>query len=118
MRHPIVTASIANLMQALTGDKFILLLARAVPAYFNGYDVQALTLERLRDYLSIFRKLIAGERVDYDGSMGNLSGLKLTDRHVGSQPPILFTAVGHTAMAFAGRPCHGVFLTPYFPTSA
>src|SRR3546814_469489 len=80
MRHPIVTASIANLMQALTGDKFILLLARAVPAYFNGYDVPALTFERLRDYISIFRKLIAGERVDYEGSLGNFSGLKLTDR--------------------------------------
>src|SRR3546814_17575113 len=94
MRHPIVTASIANLMQALTGDKFILLLARAVPAYFNGYDVPALMFERLRDYISIFRKLIADERVDHEGSQGNFSGLKLNDRHVGSPPPLMFTAVG------------------------
>ena len=33
VRHPIVTASVANLMQALSGDRFRLLLARGFPAY-------------------------------------------------------------------------------------
>jgi len=118
LRHPIVTASIANLMQALTGNRFILLLARAVPAYFNGYDVPALTFDRLRDYIGIFRSLMAGEQLDYDGILGNYNGLKLTDRYDGPPPPIMFTAVGPKALAFAGRHCDGVLLHPLLTVDA
>ncbi|ALR20404.1 TIGR03857 family LLM class F420-dependent oxidoreductase [Sphingobium baderi] len=118
MRHPVVTASVANLMQALTGDKFILVLARAVPAYFTGYDVPALTFERLRDYVALFRSLIAGERIDYEGPLGTFANLKLTDRHEGPPPPIMFTAVGPKALAFAGRHCDGVLLHPLLTTQA
>lgn len=112
LRHPIVTASVANLMQALTGDRFILLLARAMPAYFTGYDVPALTFDRLRDYIRIYRSLMSGERLDYQGPLGSFSGLKLTDRHEGPLPPIMFTAVGPKALAFAGQHCDGVLLHP------
>jgi hypothetical protein len=46
LRHPIVTASIANMMQALTDDRFALVLARATPALFAGFDVPDLELIR------------------------------------------------------------------------
>jgi probable F420-dependent oxidoreductase len=118
MRHPIVTASAANLLQALTHERFILVLARATPAFFAGYDVPTLTFERLRDCIDIMRRLWAGEAVDYQGVLGNFSKLRLTDRYEGAPPPVVFTAVGPKALAFAGEHCDGVLLHPVLTPEA
>jgi probable F420-dependent oxidoreductase len=118
MRHPIVTASVANLMQALTQERFILVLARAIPAFFTGFDVPTLTFERLRDSISIMRRLWAGEAVDYQGIVGHYQKLRLTDRYEGRPAPIVFTAVGPKALAFAGECCDGVLLHPLLTPEA
>jgi 5,10-methylenetetrahydromethanopterin reductase len=118
MRHPIVTASIANVMQALTQERFILVLARAIPAFFSGFDVPTLTFERLRDCISILRRLWAGEAVDYQGILGHYDKLRLTDRYAGRPAPIVFTAVGPKALAFAGECCDGVLLHPLLTPEA
>jgi probable F420-dependent oxidoreductase len=118
LRHPIVTASVANLMQALTGDRFTLVLARASEAFFAGYGIAPLTFARLADSISIFRQLWRGEAVDYDGILGRFEGLRLTDRHEGPPPPIVFTAMGPKALDFAGRHCDGVLLHPMLTASA
>jgi probable F420-dependent oxidoreductase len=118
MRHPVVTASVANVMQALTRDRFILVLARAIPAFFQGFDVPDLTLAFLRDAIGIFRQLWRGEVVDYEGPLGKFERLRLTDLHKGPAPPIVFTAVGPKALAFAGEHCDGVLLHPMLTTQA
>jgi 5,10-methylenetetrahydromethanopterin reductase len=112
LRHPIVTASIANIMQALSQDQFSLVLARATPAFFNGFGVPELTLARLRDVIAIYRKLWKGEAVDYEGVLGTFEQLRLTDLYRGPAPPILFTAMGPKALMFAGEHCDGVLLHP------
>ena len=43
MRHPIVTASIGNLMQAMTGDRFRVMFARAVPSYLAELSAPNIT---------------------------------------------------------------------------
>src|SRR3546814_18684155 len=53
MRHPIVTASVANMMQAMSGDRFRLMFARAVPAYMKMLGAPGITMERLVDVISI-----------------------------------------------------------------
>src|SRR3546814_13011738 len=63
MRHPIVTASVANMMQAMSGDRFRLMFARAVPAYMKMLGAPGITMERLADVISIVRRLWAGETV-------------------------------------------------------
>lgn len=113
MRHPIVTASIANLMQAMSGDRFGVMFARAVPAYMKMLGAPAITMERLGDCISIMRRLWAGETVDYDGVLGKFPMLKLTDRHEGPTPPIIFTAIGPKSLEFAGTHCDGVLLHPF-----
>ncbi|MDI1294638.1 MAG: LLM class flavin-dependent oxidoreductase, partial [bacterium] len=80
MRHPIVTASVANLMQMLTDDRFTLVLARASGPFFNGFGVPSLGFNYLRDSIAIYRALWRGEAVDYQGVVGQFEGLKLTDR--------------------------------------
>ena len=113
MRHPIVTASIANMMQAMSGDRFGVMFARAVPAYMKMLGAPAITMERLGDCISIMRRLLAGETVDYEGVLGKFPMLKLTDRHEGKTPPIIFTAIGPKSLEFAGTHCDGVLLHPF-----
>ncbi len=112
-RHPIVTASVANMMQAMSGDRFGLMFARAVPAYMKMLGAPAITMERLADVISIVRRLWAGETVSYDGILGSFPNLKLTDRHEGPPPPIIFTAMGPKSLEFAGAHCDGVLLHPF-----
>jgi len=113
MRHPLVTASIANMMQAMSGDRFSIMFARAVPAYMKMMGAPAITMERLADYISIYRRLWDGESVSYDGILGNFPKLKLTDYHDGPRPPVIFTAIGPKSLAFAGEHCDGVLLHPF-----
>jgi probable F420-dependent oxidoreductase len=113
MRHPIVSASVGNLMQALSGGRFRLMLARAVPAYMAMLGSPPITFPRLADGISIIRRLWAGETVNYDGILGKFPMLKLTDRNEGPPPPIIFTAIGPKALAFAGAHCDGVLLHPF-----
>jgi 5,10-methylenetetrahydromethanopterin reductase len=116
MRHPIVTASVANLAQALSGDRFTLLLAKAVPTFFQALGQPPITFARLADLISILKRLWAGETVAYDGILGKFPAAKLTDLYEGPPPPIVFTAIGPKSLAFAGTHCDGVllhsFLTP------
>ena len=113
MRHPLVTASIANMMQAMSGDRFGIMFARAVPAYMKMMGAPAITMERLADYINIFRRLWDGEAVSYEGILGSFPTLKLTDYHEGPRPPIIFTAIGPKSLAFAGTHCDGVLLHPF-----
>lgn len=113
MRHPLVTASIANMMQAMSDERFGLMFARAVPAYMKMMGAAPITIDRLIDYVSLLRRLWAGETVDYDGIIGRFPMLKLTDRHQGKTPPIIFTAIGPKSLEFAGAHCDGVLLHPF-----
>lgn len=113
MRHPLVTASVANLMQAMSGDRFRLMFARAVPAYMKMLGSPAITMERLADTISIMRRLWAGGTVKYEGIMGNFPAIKLTDRYEGPPPPVIFTAIGPKSLEFAGEHCDGVLLHPF-----
>ena len=113
MRHPLVTASIANMMQAMSDNRFGIMFARAVPAYMKMMGAPAITMERLADYISIYRRLWDGETVSYEGILGKFPTLKLTDLHEGPKPPIIFTAMGPKSLAFAGEHCDGVLLHPF-----
>ncbi len=110
MRHPLVTASIGNLMQAYTGNRFSLILARAVPAHWKKMNMPVLTLERTREFIDIARRLWAGETVDHSGKLGEFTNLELTDRFDAPPPDIIMPAMGPRALAFAGEHADGVLL--------
>lgn len=113
MRNPIVTASVGDIMQSMSGGRYRVMFARAVPAYLKMLGSPPITFERLADCISICRRLWAGETVNYDGILGSFPALKLTDRFDGPPPPVIFTAIGPKALAFAGAHCDGVLLHPF-----
>ena len=113
MRHPLVTASVANLMQQLSGDRFQLLLAKATPDYLGSIGSPNITFPRLADAISLYRRLWRGETINYDGILGKFPAMAMTDRYDGPTPPIIFTAIGPKSLAFAGEHCDGVLLHPF-----
>jgi len=113
MRNPIVTASIGDIMQQMSGNRYSILLAKAVPEYLATLGSPAINFARLADAISIYRRLWAGETVNYEGILGKFPGLVLTDRSGGPTPPIIFTAIGPKSLAFAGTHCDGVLLHPF-----
>src|SRR5690606_38148083 len=81
MGHPLVTASAANLIQAYTGNRFILVVARPLPAHSKSMGMPVLTLVRTREFIHIARRMWAGETVSHSGTLGEFVNLRLTDRH-------------------------------------
>jgi probable F420-dependent oxidoreductase len=118
IRHPIVTASVADLLQVLSQERFALVLARSVKKNFAEMGLPALTFDRLADFIPLLRRLWAGETVAYDGILGRFPSLRLTDRHGGKAPPIIFTAIGPKSLSFAGVHCDGVLLHPFLTPAA
>lgn len=112
-RNPIVTASIGDLMQSMSGGRYQMLFAKATPDYLRMLGAPAITFERLADYISICRRLWAGETVNYSGVLGSYPALKLTDKFDGPPPPVICAAMGPRALAFAGRHGDGVVLHPF-----
>jgi 5,10-methylenetetrahydromethanopterin reductase len=117
LRNPVVTASVCNLMQALSGNRFTLLLARGVAWHLATLGSPPITFARLADFISIQRRLWQGQTVCYEGILGNFPALQLVDFHEGPPPPIVLTAIGPKALAFAGEHCDGVLLHPFLTTA-
>src|SRR3546814_20988097 len=94
MRHPLVTASVANMMQAMSRDRFRLMFARAVPDYMKMLGAPGITMERLADVLALVRRLWEGEPVNFEGIMAKFPVLKPTERQEGQPPAIIFPDIG------------------------
>ena len=102
-----------DVMQSLSGGRYRLMFARAVPEYLKPWGSPPITFQRLADVISICRRLWAGETVSYDGTLGRFAALKLNDRHGGVPAPIFITAIGPKALEFGGTYCDGVVLHPF-----
>jgi probable F420-dependent oxidoreductase len=113
IRHPVVTASVCNLMQSLSDNRFRLLLAKGVPGFFSELGLPPITFKYLADFIPLLHRLWAGETINYEGVLGKFPNLVLTDRHDGPAPPIYITAIGPKTLEFAGGYCDGVLLHPF-----
>ena len=118
MRHPIVTASTANMLQALSGGRFGMLLAKAIKPFFDALGMPSITFQMQADFIDIMRRLWDGELVRYKGILGEFPSMQLTDYYPGSNPPIYVTAIGPKSLAFAGKHADGVLLHPLLTCAA
>src|SRR3546814_18064153 len=57
MRHTIVNASVANMMQAMSGDRFRLMFAGTVPAYMKFLGALVIKQERLDDGIVVVGRI-------------------------------------------------------------
>lgn len=111
-RHPLVQTGMAQTLQMLSGDRFVLALGRGVPAHFPQLGIEVLSYQGVADHVAIMRKLMAGETVRYEGPAGKYPEMQLAigyDR----PPPILLGAASAASLRCAGAHFDGVALHPF-----
>jgi 5,10-methylenetetrahydromethanopterin reductase len=91
-RPPILTAALGATMHALYGPRFNLGLGRGIASHLKGQGLPVYGWEEYADYVSIVRRLWAGETVTYDGPVGTFEALRMAETLDG--PPPLICATG------------------------
>ncbi|MEZ5749176.1 MAG: TIGR03857 family LLM class F420-dependent oxidoreductase [Caenibius sp.] len=111
-RHPVVQAGMAQTLQQLSGNRFVLGYGRGVESHMRKMGIPTPNLAGLADYAMILRRLWAGETVEYDGPAGNWGELKLPQGY-DTPPPLIFGTIGPKTLAMAGAHFDGVVLHPF-----
>ncbi|MEM7093073.1 MAG: TIGR03857 family LLM class F420-dependent oxidoreductase [Actinomycetota bacterium] len=113
-RHPMVTASYAMTMHALTEGRFSLGLGRGIKRRDQAYGLSPITTAQMEDFVGVMRKVWAGELVlGHDGPMGAYPALAMR----GIEPthiPMTLTAFGPNSLKLAGRCFDAVVLHTFF----
>ncbi len=120
LRTPMVAAMGAATLQALHPDSEICLgvgiSSPVVAQRWHGADYGDRPLAQVREYVTLVRACLSGEKVDWDGDFyrvkGFRLGLKLGDR----RPRIVVGALNPAMLRLAGEVADGVLLN-YLPAS-
>lgn len=109
---PAALASCAATVGDLTGGTFSLGIGTGgsyTEAFRRSYGLPEMPpIATMRDYLTILRGLLAGERIDYDGKVLSMHGLQL-----GFKPPrvpVYLGALGPQMVTLAGQAADGASL--------
>lgn len=121
LRSAPLAAMGAATLQALNPDREVLLgVGISSPAVVSSWHGQAFdsgrAVGRIREYVTLLRLCLSGERVDFDGDFFQVRGFRLGIRPGQRQPKIVLAALGHQMMRLAGEIADGVLLN-YLPAS-
>jgi 5,10-methylenetetrahydromethanopterin reductase len=118
-RHPLLLASTAATLQAISDGRFVMGVGKAATAFWHAVGLPQATNELMSDSASIVRRLLRGETVTYDGPAGSFPGIRLMQVPPGIEaPPILLAAIGPRTLDVAGRDFDGVILHPFLTPDA
>ncbi len=113
-RHPIVTASHASTMHALTGGRFTLGLGRGIGRMQDAFGMGRITTAQMEDFAGLMRRLWRGETVvGHDGPAGSWPVLRL-DPRFDLDIPLALVAFGPNSLALGGRVFDDVVLHTFF----
>ena len=112
-RTPLMTAMSAAGLASVSGGRFILGLGVGNRhAVESGHGVPyRRPLARLRETISITRRLLNGEVVDHDGQVFHMKGASLGNVVPGKPVPIYIAALGPRMLELAGEMADGVLLS-------
>lgn len=117
LRHPLLTAAMANTLHSLSAGRFALGLARGVGIRQQLMGVDGVNNAQLRDFADIMRKLWHGEKVMYDGPLGKLPYLHINDDN-DADIPLMFVGFGEKSLAFAATVFDGIILHTFISDEA
>lgn len=118
LRTPPVTAMAAATLQALHPDRDILLgvgiSSPVVVSRWHGAEYGDRPLARMREYLTLLRACLSGEKVDFAGEFWEVRGFRLGVRLGERRPRIIVAALNPGMLRLAGELADGVLLN-YLP---
>jgi probable F420-dependent oxidoreductase len=120
LRTPMVAAMGAATLQALHPDRDVLLgigiSSPVVTSRWHGVDYGDRPLDRVREYVTLVKACLSGEKVDFDGDFHRVSGFRLGMRLGERRPKVVVGALNPKMLALAGEVADGVLLN-YLPAS-
>jgi probable F420-dependent oxidoreductase len=121
LRTPMVVAMAGATLQALHPERDILLgvgiSSPVVTQRWHGVPYGDRPLERVREYLTLLRLCLSGEKVDFAGDFYQVKGFRLGVRLGERRPRIVLGALNPRMLRLAGELADGVLLN-YLPASA
>ena len=120
LRTPMVVAMAGATLQALRPDRDVLLgvgiSSPVVTERWHGVDYGERPLARVREYLTLLRLCLSGEKVDFDGDFYRVKGFRLGVRLGERRPRLVLAALNPAMLRLAGELADGVLLN-YLPAT-
>jgi probable F420-dependent oxidoreductase len=120
LRTPMVVAMAGATLQALHPDRDIVLgvgiSSPVVTTRWHGVPYGDRPLARTREYVTLLRECLTGEKVDFAGDFYEVKGFRLGVRLAERRPKIVIGALNPKMLALAGEVADGVALN-YLPAS-
>jgi len=120
LRTPMVVAMAGATLQALHPDRDILLgvgiSSPVVATRWHGQPYSDQPLSQVREYVTLLRECLSGEKVDFAGDHYQVKGFRLGVRLGERRPKIVVGALNPRMLALAGELADGVLLN-YLPAS-
>ena len=120
LRTPMVVAMAGATLQALHPDRDVLLgvgiSSPVVTERWHGVPYGDRALDRVREYVTLLRLCLSGEKVDFAGDFYRVKGFRLGVRLGERRPKIVVGALNPKMLALAGELADGVLLN-YLPAS-
>ncbi len=120
LRTPMVAAMGAATLQALHPEAEVILgvgiSSPVVTSRWHGVPYGDRPLAQVREYVTLVRACLTGEKVDFDGDFYRVKGFRLGLRLGDRRPKIVVGALGPKMLALAGEVADGVLLN-YLPAS-
>lgn len=120
LRTPMVVAMAGATLQALHPDRRILLgigiSSPVVTERWHGVPYGGRPLDRVREYVTLLRACLSGDKVDFAGDFYGVKGFRLGVRLGDRRPEIVVGALNPAMLRLAGEIADGVLLN-YLPAS-
>lgn len=120
LRTPMVAAMGAATLQALHPDADILLgigiSSPVVTKRWHGVDYGERPLARVREYVTLVKACLSGEKVDFAGDFYEVKGFRLGLKVGDRKPKVVVGALNPAMLRLAGEVADGVLLN-YLPAS-
>jgi len=120
LRTPMVVAMAGATLQALHPDRDVLLgvgiSSPVVTERWHGVAYGDHPLDRVREYVTLLRACLSGEKVDFAGDFYGVKGFRLGVRLGERRPKIVVGALNPAMLRLAGELADGVLLN-YLPAS-
>jgi probable F420-dependent oxidoreductase len=120
LRTPMVVAMAGATLQALHPERDILLgigiSSPVVTERWHGVDYGDKPLAQVREYVTLLRACLSGEKVDFAGDFYQVKGFRLGVRLGERKPKVVVGALNPRMLALAGELADGVLLN-YLPAS-
>jgi len=120
LRTPMVVAMAGATLQALHPDRDVLLgvgiSSPVVTERWHGVAYGDRPLARVREYVTLLRACLSGEKVDFAGDFYQVKGFRLGVRLGERRPRIVVGALNPAMLRLAGELADGVLLN-YLPAS-